>query len=186
MAASIGHRKRFCVECHCCPAKSFHTPSIATESKHLTTVIPNFSRQTTSSLFGLILSLMLLVILTGCERSMTVTMDGVNPPSFQLSGSGRLVFFAVTEVPEGRRSKINDPSMWEIRPTDENLISALPAITYGVVPLGFKQTIPSSGAPPPLVEGKVYEAGGPAFNANGGSMRFTIKEGKAVEVAKPN
>jgi hypothetical protein len=74
--------------------------------------------------------------------------------------------------------------MWEIRPTDENLISKLPAITYGVVPPGFKQIIPAAGAPPPLVEGKIYNAGGPAFEANGGSICFTIKDGRPLELGE--
>jgi len=140
-----------------------------------------FNRKTTSSVIGLIMSLMILVTLTGCERSMTVTMDGANPPTFKLSGSGRLIFFTVFEPVQGRPS-IDDPKMWEIRPIDNNLISELPAITYGVVPKGFRQTIPNTGAPPTLVEGKVYEAGGPAFNADGGSISFAIKDGRAVEV----
>jgi hypothetical protein len=127
---------------------------------------------------------MVLLFLAGCERSMTVTLEGANPPTFKLSGSGRLIFFAVSEVAPGKPSKPDDPTMWEIRPTDENLISKLPAITYGVVPSGLRQTIPSAGAPPPLVEGKLYEAGGPAFNANGGTMRFTIKGGKATKVSQ--
>jgi hypothetical protein len=141
-----------------------------------------FSQQTTSIVKGAIVSFVMLVTLTGCERDMTLTMDGANPPTFKLSGSGRLIFFAVSEVPQGRPSKIDDPKVWEIRPIDENLISKLPAITYGVIPKGFRQITPSADAPPPLVEGKVYKAGGPAFNANGGSIRFTIKDGRAVEV----
>lgn len=142
-----------------------------------------FSSQTVSSLSGrlLIVSLMILVGLTACERDMTLTMDGANPPTFNLSGSGRLIFFSVSEVPQGKPTSIDDPKMWEIRPTDENLISELPAITYGIVPAGFRQVTPSAGVPPPLVEGKVYKAGGPAFNANGGSIRFTIKDGRAVK-----
>lgn len=110
---------------------------------------------------------------------MTLTMDSANPPTFKLSGSGRLIFFAVSDVPQGRPSKIDNPKLWEIR--GENLISELPAITYGIVPAGFRQVTPSAGVPPPLVEGKVYKAGGPAFNANGGSIRFTIKDGRAVK-----
>jgi hypothetical protein len=76
---------------------------------------------------------------------MTVTMDGANPPTFNLGGSGRLIFFTVYELVQGRPS-IDDPKMWEIRPTDENLISELPAITYGIVASGFRQTIPNTGA----------------------------------------
>lgn len=137
------------------------------------------SRKTSSSVNILMVTFLMLVTYTGCERDMTVTMDAANPPTFKLSGSGRLIFFTVFEPVQGRPS-IDDPKMWEIRPTNENLISKLPAITYGVVPLGFKQTIPSTGVPPPLVEGRVYEVGGPAFNANGGSIRFTIKGGRAL------
>jgi hypothetical protein len=141
-----------------------------------------FSLQTTSNVKRLIVGLIIAVTLTGCERDMTLTMDGANPPTFKLSGSGRLIFFTVYEPVQGRPS-IDDPVMWEIRPTDENLISKLPAITYGVVPLGFRQTIPIAGeAPPQLVAGKVYSAGGPAFDANGGSIRFTIKDGRAIEL----
>jgi hypothetical protein len=54
-------------------------------------------------------------------------------------------------------------------------------ITY-VAPAGFRQITPSAGVPPPLLEGTIYKAGGPAFNANGGSIRFTIKDGRAVEL----
>ncbi|HEY3040532.1 MAG TPA: hypothetical protein VGJ66_17475 [Pyrinomonadaceae bacterium] len=137
-----------------------------------------FSQQTASIAMALI-SVLMIVSLAGCERDMMLTMDGANPPTFKLSGSGRLIFFTVFEPVPGKPS-INDPKMWEIRPINENLISKLPAITYGVVPQGFRQTIPSAGTPPSLTEGKVYEAGGPAFNANGGSIRFTIKDGRAV------
>ena len=34
--------------------------------------------------------------------------------------------------------------------------------------LGFVQTKPERGAPTPLSEGKFYQAGGSAWNANGG------------------
>ena len=117
-----------------------------------------------------------------CERDMTVTVtnDG-NPPTFKLDGSGRLIFFTVFE----RRTPFSadDPKMWEIRPIEENLISRLPEITYGIVPPGFLQTIPATGAPPPLVEGKPYAAGGPAFDANGGGIDFEIRNGKIVVLA---
>jgi hypothetical protein len=107
--------------------------------------------------------------------TVTVTNDG-NPPTFKLDGSGRLVFFGVYEP---NRDK-DGPKHWEIRPVDENLISALPEISYGVVPGGFIQTIPATGAPPPIEEGKFYQAGGPAFDADGGWMEFTIQNGKTV------
>jgi hypothetical protein len=137
--------------------------------------------QVTLNAKRLIAALIVAVTLTACERDMSVSMDGANPPTFKLSGSGRLIFFVVFEPAKGKPS-MDDPKMWEIRPTTENLISRLPPITYGTVPPGFRQTTPSSGAPPPLIEGRIYKAGGPAFNANGGSIRFTIKDGKAIEL----
>ena len=119
--------------------------------------------------------------LLACERDMTILVrNDSNPPIFKLSGSGRLIFFKVSEAQRGQPSPTDHPAMWEIRPTEENLISQLPEITYGVVPPGFTQLVPNTGTPPPLVEGKLYQAGGPAFNANGGSIRFVIKDGKAV------
>ena len=119
-----------------------------------------------------------------CERDMRIALtNDSNPPSFKLSGSGRLFFFSVSEVSPGKPSSINDAAMWEVRPTAEDRISKLTEITYGVVPPGFSQTAPKIGTPPPLLEGKFYEAGGPGLEANGGSIRFTIKGGKAVVVS---
>ena len=112
---------------------------------------------------------------------MTLTMNDVNPPTFKLAGSGRLIFFLVYEPVPGK-PLLDDPVMWEIRPTEENLISILPPITYGVVPPGFRQLTHREDQAPPLVEGKVYQAGGPAFDANGGSIRFTIKDGRPIEL----
>jgi hypothetical protein len=60
-----------------------------------------------------------------------------------------------------------------------------PPITYGKVPTGFTQEIPPQAEPPPLIEGKVYTAGGPAYGANGGDTWFKVRDGKSVEVPKP-
>jgi hypothetical protein len=130
---------------------------------------------------ALAVTLVLFGALVACERDMTiaVTRDS-NPPTFRLSGSGRLFFFTVYEASRDRPSSIDDAVLWKIQPTQKDLISKLPEITYGVVPPGFAQTEPKTGTPPPLVEGKLYEAGGPALEANGGGIRFTIKDGKVI------
>ena len=39
-----------------------------------------------------------------------------------------------------------------------------PTITYGKVPVGGTQKVPENGEPPPLVELKVYEPGGPQIS----------------------
>ena len=133
---------------------------------------------------GLILIFLFLAISTGCERDMRIKIDGKNPPTFTLSGSGDLVFLYLAEVHDNRPPSLEDPDLWEIRPNGNNKISKLPSITYGTVPQGFIQVTPASGAPPPLIEGKLYAVGGPNANANGGSIWFTIKGGRSVEVPK--
>lgn len=74
---------------------------------------------------------------------------------------------------------------WQAIPIEETIHSTairdLPHITYGRVPAGFTQKIPAQGAPAPLVEGKIYEAGGPSSGANMNVFRFTIQNGSAVE-----
>ena len=118
-----------------------------------------------------------------CERSMTVTItNDSNPPTFKLDGSGRLFFFTVYEVVPGKPPSADGPVLWKIRPADEDQISLLPEIKYGVISPSFTQTVPHTGAPPPLLEGKLYSAGGPALEANGGGINFRIKDGRAVVV----
>jgi hypothetical protein len=76
--------------------------------EHFMNSVPRiFSPQTSLYLVGVITSLLVLS-LAGCERRMTVTMNDANPPTFQLSGSGRLIFFTVYESVQGRPS-IDDP-----------------------------------------------------------------------------
>lgn len=116
---------------------------------------------------------------------MRIKIDGKNPPTFTLSGSGNLVFLSLGEVYDNKPPLLGAPDLWKIRPKGDNKISKLPSITYGIVPDGFVQATPASGAPPPLIEGKVYDFGGPADNANGGSIWFTIQGGKSLQVPTP-
>jgi hypothetical protein len=140
--------------------------------------------------------LFLLIVLgcnhASCERDTTVAIhENKNPPTFSLSGNGYLNFFWVSEVgaakpipPELQTSLGRDKMLWQIWPTNvqSTAIGDLPHITYGRVPTGFTQKIPLRGAPDALVEGKIYEAGGPSSGANMNVFRFTIKDGSAVEV----
>jgi hypothetical protein len=141
-----------------------------------------------------ILLLIPLCIFTACyEEDMTVSVTEHIPPTFKLSGSGNLAFFSVSEVANENQQRIpferdsdKNTVLWQIWPDgltpEARVIRRLPAITYAVVPPGFIQKIPSEGAPSALVEGKIYEAGGPASNANGGFVWFTIQKGKVVKV----
>jgi len=144
------------------------------------------SWQRSCSIFWL---LAVVVLSASCyEVDMTVALDEGNPPTFKLSGSGKLIQFLVMEVPPWnqtqtvqRRSDVNTV-LWQIRPTGENKIWSLPKITYGQIPSGFEQVYPAGNtAPPVLVEGKVYEVGGTAYNANGGFIWIIVHDGKVVE-----
>jgi hypothetical protein len=134
---------------------------------------------------GLVLSLLILVVTTGCERDTQIKIDGKTPPTFALSGSGSLIFLSLVEVHDNRPPLLGAPDLWKIRPVGNNKISRLPSITYGTVPNGFRQEIPAPGAPPPLIEDKASDFGGPADSANGGSIWFTIQGGKSVAVPQP-
>ncbi len=150
-----------------------------------------------NSQFALLLLLLMVLGCThaSCERNTIVSFaDAKNPPTFSLDGNGTLNFFWVSEVnapqpiPENARTMSGkDKILWEIWPKDvlSTRIYDLPKISYGKLPLGFTQKIPEQGKPPPLVEGEIYEAGGPSSNANMEIFRFTIKSGKAVELPLP-
>jgi hypothetical protein len=131
-----------------------------------------------------------LLVVSACKTDITLKVLGGNPPTFGYSGSGNLGFFAVREaswaelkLTPTQRSKSEDKLIvWEIWPDSaDTRIGNLPNITYGQIPPGFRQTIPDHGTPPPLVEGKLYRAGGPVSNASGGILYFTIRKGQAVD-----
>jgi hypothetical protein len=141
----------------------------------------------------------LLLVLVSCH-SLTISMDENVPPNFSFS-AGRfaeccrhLAFLGVYEVlPENQNLSWTAPKskedivLWQIWPKDSsvNAADALPIITYGKVPPGFIQKIPESGEPPPLVEGRVYEVGGPAIEVPNAYMRFTIRNGKSIRLPIP-
>ncbi len=154
--------------------------------------------RTSAASLAVVLLLATLGISTfaGCEVDMQVSVDGKVPPTFTMEGSGYLAFFIVSEIsPENQklapaqRDSRKNRLLWDIRPTDttyEDLrIRNLPPIKYGEIPPGFSQKQPAQGNPPALVEGKVYEAGGPNTEANGGFVWFIIRNGKSEEIEQP-
>jgi hypothetical protein len=144
--------------------------------------------------YGLIVSLLFVSTLGACfERDLKVSVDGKIPPTFNLSGSGNLNFFVVMEVPpqnqtqKVQRSSDNNIVLWKIAPRNiENSIRKLSPITYGRLPVGFAQLVPSNGEPTALIEGKIYEVGGTAYNSNGGFIWITVRDGKIFRVPMPD
>lgn len=132
-----------------------------------------------------ILSLVLAV--TGC-KSLSISINDTDPPVFTFSAGQfaecctHLAFFVVYEVDDGKDEK---KVIWQIRPRPgtDNSANGLPKITYGQVPPGFEQIVPSSGTAPALQEGKVYAASGPRIEVPEAFVMFRIQNGKASRIS---
>lgn len=131
--------------------------------------------------------LLLLLAAAGC-KSLSISVNETNPPVFSFS-AGRfaeccthLALLTVYEVDAGKDVK---NVIWEIRPKSgtDNSAQGLPKITYGQLPQGFEQRIPSEGAPPVLQEGKVYAASGPTIEVPDAFVMFRIQNGKAIRMS---
>lgn len=131
-----------------------------------------------------VLSLVLAV--TGC-KSLSVSINDTNPPVFTFSAGQfaecctHLAFLFVYEVEAG---KDDQKVIWQIRPKSgtDNSANGLPQITYGQVPQGFEQVVPSVGPPPALQSGKVYAASGPRMEVPEAFVMFRIEDGKAIRI----
>jgi len=81
-------------------------------------------------------------------------------------------------------------AIWHVKPEGEGeyvkaLLDDLHAVTYGVVPKGYKQMKPKVGQAPPLIEGKRYGYWFVTVNAPWGAGYFEIRNGKVVAVEGP-
>jgi hypothetical protein len=153
----------------------------------------NFLKCLVLKLILLVLAILLLVS-TSCHFSPTIYLDGGNPPRFHFEGRDYVEFFVVTEiapenqnVPDVEQDTDKNKILWWIVPKDTSTANVrnFPQITYGVLPPNFVRKVPAQGDPPPLEEGKVYEAGGPAISLPKGYLRFVIRNGEAVQVRIP-
>jgi hypothetical protein len=134
--------------------------------------------------YKILLPLMILFC-SSCERDTRVIVDGHNPPTFALAGSGSLAMLKihgpkVRDVP-GEAAFI----VWEIVPKNGRLngtkLSTLRSITYGKVPEAYTQVYPEGGEAPPLIEGEQYHAFFDTAGANGTNKTFRIQAGKVIE-----
>lgn len=128
--------------------------------------------------------LIVLYTLVACEIDTKIEMDGNNPPTFSLSGNGQLWFIEVRDLSPSEISYYApERTIWKIT-TGGGSPARMPKIKYGEVPAGFEQEIPGNGGPPALVEEKPYSIFAYTSNANGDSMMFLIRGGKALKVTK--
>jgi hypothetical protein len=149
--------------------------------------------RTTSRKFYLVGRLLLIAICTfsliACELDTRVKItDSKVPPTFTLSGNGQLELFIVvgpySNLAELEASKSDVQVIWKVSPGghDRRAVGDLPQITYGQVPSGFIQFTPTSGAPPPLEEGKFYSIGTPSIGAFFRVLCFKVEHNTTIKV----
>jgi hypothetical protein len=152
----------------------------------------------------IVLLAMLLAVGTGtssCKSNITLSMTDANPPTFRFhrglfSEVNSFPLFIVREIdPENQgvdylqQKYEKNKTVWKIVP-DPKLPTAsdvdkLPPITYGIIPSGFIQDTPSSGAAPKLEPGKIYEASGAYVLMPDAVIRFKIAGDKLIQVPIP-
>jgi len=138
----------------------------------------------------------LSVLAVSCSQPLSIKVGESVPPTFSFHASPfthykQLRFFILIEIsPENQNlpayanPKVEDKPVWWIFPNDaaHGDYKNLPSITYGTVPSGWNQKVPIMGKPPQLIEGRVYQAGGPQIEVPWAVMRFTIRNGKVVRL----
>lgn len=135
------------------------------------------------------------IVISACSRDVRISMNESVPPTFSFkrnhSDVTNLDFFIVTEIaPENAGLSYSEQKdeknkvIWQILPVSsaDGALSKLPPITYGTIPVGFRQKIPAEGKPPQLQEGKLYEAGGPPVQMVRGIVRFKVVGGRVVRL----
>jgi hypothetical protein len=121
-----------------------------------------------------------------CERRTTLSIKDELSPSFEVTGGGDELFFAIGEVSDqkdqfGRK----ELPVWAFRSKQRSAHKTWPAIVYGKMLDEFKQTFPDQGNPVPLIEGKLYGVHATIYGTSGDKLWFVVKNGKAVETSKP-
>jgi len=160
----------------------------------------------------IILNILLVMLLTGCEINTRVKVSRDIPPSFTFSGTGALAQlyisgpFTLEEIKLFAGKKVltkeetatikqaigDDRILWQLDPVNSPTVSNLPKVIYGQIPLRFKQVYPANGTnPAPLVEGNYYIVHAPSYNANSDDTYFLVQKGEVIEIpedkiVKPN
>jgi hypothetical protein len=133
-----------------------------------------------------LIALAIAFLAVACERPTEITLRGNNPPTFEISGSGSLVFLRIEAMkPTSEAAGPLGDIVWEIRPEAERSnaksVEQLKAINYGRVPSGYVQAYPEHGEALPLLNDEKYRIWIDTLNARGAILYFMIQDGKAVE-----
>jgi hypothetical protein len=147
---------------------------------------------TAKTRFLRLLALVLAIwLLAGCERLTRVRVEGEATPVFVLSGSGNLAKLEVYLLPISYENETDpfwtSPAVWRIDVQQGYLrrrsLEDIGKVTYGAVPLGYKQTNPENNQPPPaILPDRIYRVSLETTNAPHGGATFQVGEGKARNV----
>ncbi|QDV89040.1 hypothetical protein RAS2_01010 [Phycisphaerae bacterium RAS2] len=114
---------------------------------------------------GLIMGCAAGVFLCGCNRPGAIDVDLTSHPvRFLIDHRGWPRPFMCPRVTEFAVASDEEGAVWQLAAESAEGVPARElAIVYGELPRGFVQTVPTSGRPPRLMEGRTYYvgAGGP-------------------------
>lgn len=119
-----------------------------------------------------------------------IKLEGANPPIFNLSGTGTLAHVVIyaakyTDTEDGLELTTAE-TLWEIEPSEGyergRRVEEIGSVQYGVIPFGYKQVYPPTGAPRSLEKGLKYEYWFDTADAPHARNYFIIRGQRAVEV----
>lgn len=116
----------------------------------------------------------LALVLTGCSKP-ELTVGPQPPPTFRLSGGNRIIFFHVAD---------KSGAVWKVLPNGGHVtLDEVGTVRYGEVPACCRQVLPADTShPPALVEGETYYAVASVFDSDAVRAKFTIRDGRVVEL----
>ena len=132
-----------------------------------------------------------LLPFAGChrERPTEVRVQGAATPAFVFRGSGELASFSVYLVPPSPEEMSKPFSeqlpVWRISALPDYLhgvpIEGIGTLTYGMIPRGYKQEVPSNGDPAQsLIPGREYFFDARTTNAPPTAGFLRIENGKVI------
>ncbi len=134
-------------------------------------------------------SISCVLLLSSCEPATQAKIEGGNPPVFSVwSGTGKLWMISITEYIDDKSLKPSqrEHDLWRVDADGTESAqypSTIGKITYGIVPRGYHQSVPSAGAPPSLTPGKNYSYFFASENGMPARGDFEIRNGTAVAAA---
>lgn len=121
-----------------------------------------------------------------CSHRTSLSIKDELAPSFEVRGGGYELFFSVGEVIQERdQFGRKEVTVWSFKSKQRSEHKTWPTIVYGELSDEFEQTYPHKTKPLPLIEGKLYGVHATIYSTSGDELRFVVKDGKAVEVSKP-